>query len=206
MPGTRQQSPADMIRAAFTAEAAEIKSRRDLSDEGRARQLAKALVTARDEMTKLKRKDTEKLDRRRADLRQKLFGNPRNWDSAATISYRDAQDRADKLKDPQEAAALLERAIMSGDEFLGRAIVMRAMNHITLKGMGDGWAQVADRWVQDQDPTTAEYVQELADLEHDNTDVKTRFTRGLSYTLPTPGDLSGKDIDHMAFEADSPPE
>jgi hypothetical protein len=95
---------------------------------------------------------------------------------------------------------------MSGDEFLGRAIAMRAMSRITLKGIGDGWAQVADRWVQDQDPYTAEYVQELADIEHDSTDVKTRFARGLSYTLPTPGDLSGKNIDRMAFEADSPHE
>jgi hypothetical protein len=180
MPDTRQQTAADKIRAALTAQTAQIRTARDLSNEGRAHHLARTYVQARDEMTSLKRADAEKRNRRRAELQQLLFGNPRNSDSAAVISYRDAQDRADKLKDPQEAAALLERAIMSKDEFLGRAIAMRAMARLTLKGLGDGWAQVADRWVQQQDPYTAELVQELADIEQE---------------------IAGKDINGLALKA-----
>jgi hypothetical protein len=203
MPDARQQTPADKIRAVLTAKTAEIRSRRDLSDEGRARQLAKAYAKARDEMTKLKRQDAANRDKRRSDLQQRLFGNPRSWDSAATISYRDAQDRAGKLKDPHEAASLLERAVMTGDDALGRAIAMRAIGRMTRKNLGDGWAQVADRWVKEQDPTTAEHVHELANIEHDSTDVKARFALGMSYTLPAPNEISGKNIDGLAAKADS---
>ncbi len=206
MPDTRQQTPADKIRATYTVKAAEIKSRRDLSDEGRARQLAKALVTARDEMTKLKRKDAERTNRRRADLQQRHFGNSKSWDSATVISFRDALDRADRLKSPDEAAALLERAIMTGDEVLSRAVAQRAMGRITLKGMGDGWSKVVDRWLEGQPSGTVEDIQELADIEHDSTNVKSRFVQSMSYSLPTPVELNGKNIDRMAYEADGLPE
>ncbi|MDQ4091897.1 MAG: hypothetical protein M3143_00275, partial [Actinomycetota bacterium] len=42
-----------------------------------ARQLAKAYVAARTEMTKLRQKDTERTDRCRTELQQRLFGNPK---------------------------------------------------------------------------------------------------------------------------------
>ena len=158
-------------------------------------------------MTKLRRKDTAQTDRRRAELQQRLFGDPKPWDSTTPISYRDAQDRADKLSRPEEAAALLERAIMSGDEILGRAIAMRAMGRITFKGMGgDGWAQVVDRWVENQPPETALYVQELADIEHDSSDIKVRFAAGLNYSLPTPSRLAGKNVDRLAAQVEGLPE
>ena len=51
-----------------------------------------------------------------------------------------------------------------------------------------------------------EDIQELVDIEHDSTDVQSRFAQSMSYSLPTPGELNGKNIDRMAFEADSPPE
>ena len=203
---TRQQSPADEIRASLSAKVTTIKSRRDLSDEGRARQLAKATVAARTEMAKLRRKDTERTEQRRAELRQRLFGNPKNWDSTTVISFRDAADRADKLKDAPEAATLLERAITSGDDILGRAIAQHAMSRIVGKGIGSAWAQIVDRWVENQPPDTAEDIQELADIEHGTTDVKARFAAGMSYHVPTPPQIAGKNIDGLAAAADRPSE
>jgi hypothetical protein len=73
---TLQRSPADEIRSKLAAKVATIKNRRDLSAEGRARQLAKAYVAARTEMTKLRQKDTERTERRRTELQQRLFGKP----------------------------------------------------------------------------------------------------------------------------------
>lgn len=102
MPGTRQQTEADKIRAAYATKAAEIKSRRDLNDEGRTLRLARALSQAHEEMTKVRRKDTERIDKRRADLQQRLFGNSKSWDLTTVISFRDALDRADRLKTPDE--------------------------------------------------------------------------------------------------------
>lgn len=81
---------------------------------------------------------------------------------------------------------------------------MRAAGRMALKGLGDGWTQVLNRWVEDQPPETAEYLQELADIEHDSTNVQARLVTGMSYTLPIPGELSGKNIDSLAYAADSP--
>jgi hypothetical protein len=83
---------------------------------------------------------------------------------------------------------------------------MRAMGRITLKGMGDAWAQVADRWVEAQPPGIREDVQELADIEHDSTNVKARFAMGMGYHVPTPVEITGKNIDGLAAAADGPSE
>ena len=207
MSDTRQQTPQDKIRASFAAKSKAIKERPDLNDEGRALQLGRAYARSRDEMTKQKRADIERTERRRADLQQRLFGNPRNWDSTATISYRDALDRADRLKTPDEAAALLERAAMSGDEILGRAVAMKAMGRVGPAGMGNhGWAQVVDRWVEGQPPETATNIQELADIVDASNSTQARFAANMSYTLPRPSELNGRDIDRLALEADGLPE
>lgn len=207
MPATRQQTPATQLRAAFAAKTAEIKGRRDLNDEGRALQLGRAYVRNRDEMTKLKRGRIESRDRRRAELQQRLFGNPRTWDSASTISYRDALDRADRLKSPDESSALLERAIMSGDEILGRAVAMKALGRIGPAGTGNhGWAQVVDRWVETQPTGTVEYVQELFDIMDESTSAQARLALNMEYTLPRPAELNGRDVDRLAAEAEGLPE
>ncbi len=207
MPDTKQQSPADKVRGSFAAKTTQIKSRRDLNDEGRDLRLGRAYVRARDEMTKLKRNHIERTEKRRAHLQQRLFGNPQSWDSTATISYRDALDRVDRLKSPEEAAALLERAVMSGDEILGRAVAMKAMGRIGPAGMGNnGWAQVVDRWVEGQPPETAEYVQELVDIMDQSTSTQARFAVQMEYTLPRPRELDGRDVDRLAAQAEGLPD
>ncbi|MDQ4091898.1 MAG: hypothetical protein M3143_00280 [Actinomycetota bacterium] len=95
---------------------------------------------------------------------------------------------------------------MSSDDLLGRAIAMRAMGHIALKGMGDAWAQVADRWVEAQPPGIRKDVQELVDIKRDSTDVKARFAMGMGYHVPTPMEITGRNIDGLAAAADGPSE
>lgn len=206
MSDARQQTPADEIRAAFAAKAEEIKSRRDLSGEGRDIRLAGSFAKLRKQMAELRRKDSEREERNRAAKHKKHFGNAKSWDSASIISSRDAQDRADRVKSADEAAALLERAIMSDDEILGRAVALRAFNHAVKPELGDSWSPVVHRWIETQPPGTAEDISELADIAQAATDPKARFARNMYYTLPTPGELVGKNIDGLASQAEGLPE
>lgn len=150
MPDTSEQSPADKIRSTHAAKVAEIKARRDLSSEGRDIRLADAVAKLRKQMTELRRKDTEREEQNRAAKNKKHFGNAKSWDSASIISFRDAQDRADRVKSADEAAALLERAIMSEDDILGRAVALRAFNHAVKPGLGDSWSPIIRRWIETQ--------------------------------------------------------
>ena len=201
----RERTEADKIRARYASQAKVIQERPDLNDRGRDQRLSGVLVQARKDMAALRKFEAEQIEARRRHLQQRLFGNPKSGDSAAVISFRDALDRADRLQSPDEAAALLDCAVMSGDDILGRAIAMRAMARVSVKGVGDGWRQVVERWVDGQPSGTIEEVQELIDLEHSSSDIKSRFAQGLAYSLPTPGRLRGRDIERLAVEAENLP-
>jgi hypothetical protein len=198
-------TPAEQIRADLAARQADIRGRRDLSDEGRTRQLARATADAKKKMKALREKETASIEKRRADLVQRLFGNAKSWDTTATILYRDSQDRAAKLKTPDEATEMMERALMSGDASLARAIAMRATQQALVPMVGDKWAPVVDKWAQSQPDNVGEDIGELADIVQATTKPQHQFARNMSYSVPTPGELSGKDINRLAMDADENP-
>lgn len=82
----------------------------------------------------------------RDELLRRLFASPR--DVTALISWRDALDRTERLSTPDEAAALLRRARMSGDELLVKAIGMRAAD---CAPTSTAWAAVLDEWAADDE-------------------------------------------------------
>jgi hypothetical protein len=66
----------DKLRQRHQAEVDEIRGRRDLSDEGRRRQLAKVTNRARRQMQQLSRQAVEDAEQRKAELLARIFGNP----------------------------------------------------------------------------------------------------------------------------------
>lgn len=156
-------------------------------------------------MVELRRRDAERDEQTRAAIYKKRFGNAKSGDAASIISFRDAQDRVDRVRTVDEAAALLERAMMGEDDILGRAVAWKAFNHAVTPGLGDTWSPIVHRWLETQPPGTAEDIEELADIAAVSTDPKARFARNMYYTFPTPTELVGKNIDRLASQAEGLP-
>ncbi len=198
-------SPADKIRGRLTAELADIRSRKDLSEDGRRRQLARVRTRAEKEMRELARAEETTRETRRRELIKQLFENPTAYDTSSTISYRDARTRAANLKKPDEAAQLLAEATMAGDRPLARAAAMRALDG----AMGDPtrsdqWAAVVNEWAKSQPASVDEALTELSELQNQARGTS-RVTASMQYSLPPVPELAGHNTTRLAEEADQNP-
>lgn len=86
--------------------------------------------------------------------------------AGVSMSYRDAQDRADQLETDTDAARLLGRANDTGDELLARAIAQRAWNMNGQLG-GAGWGDVLDTFTATR-PRAAAAIANLINLQSRN--------------------------------------
>ena len=83
------------------------------------------------------------MDQHRDELLRHLFTGPAFHDVTSIISFRDAQDRAERLSTPDEAVELLRRARLSGDELLVTAVALHAAAQVPVSRP---WALVLDEW------------------------------------------------------------
>ena len=83
------------------------------------------------------------VDQHRDELLRRLFSGPAFRDITSIISFRDAQDRAERLSTPDEAVELLRRARTSGDELLVTAVALHAAAQVPVSR---SWAGVLDDW------------------------------------------------------------
>ncbi|GAA4047693.1 hypothetical protein GCM10023063_38830 [Arthrobacter methylotrophus] len=141
-----------------TAEAAYDRARNnaDLSGDARRRAIAQAYLAATTALEKL-RTDLETATNGRADaLAKQLYGVPAPGDASVSLSYRDAQDRAAaKAEDESTAIALINRAMIAGDDLMVRALLD--------VGYSNQWAGVINAYVE-RNPTKEAIAQELWDL------------------------------------------
>jgi hypothetical protein len=194
------QTP-DSVRKRYAARVADLRARKDLSEDGRRRQIAKARTDADAAMRKIAKADQANRDKRHAELLARIFGNPRPQDSTSVVSYRDAQDRAAGLKTPEQAAALLSRARSTGDRLLAQAVAMRALDGAMGAKLGTGWDAVLDDWAAEQPSGVDEALTELGQL-HREQSTRGKFAKNLYYALPAASELRGQNIQRLAAEAD----
>jgi len=199
----QQKTEAEKIQDRLRGRVDDIRTRQDLSNDGRQRQLAKAHTEAAAEMHKVRAADETARAQREEKLLRTLFGNAAARDATSVVSFRDAQDRAERLVKPDEAAELLARARRSGDTLLAKAIGMKALNEAraALPGAGDQWVTVLNQWAQDEPPAVDEALTELGQMHHANTGPR-QIGRSLRYSVPTPAELRGSNIALLARQAD----
>jgi hypothetical protein len=200
---SQQKTEAEKIQDRLRARVADIRARKDLSEDGRQRQLAKAKTDADTEMRKVRAADEAARVQREEQLLRRLFGNASARDAASTVSYRDAMDRAEGLATPDEAFELLARARRSGDDLLARAVGMRALDQArtALPARGVAWSAVLDRWAQDEPPDIDRILIELGAL-HRASSSPSRLVASVAHTVPTPPELRGQNIPALARQAD----
>jgi hypothetical protein len=194
-------STPESIRKRYIDRVADLRARKDLSEEGRRRQIAKARTDADAAMRESAKADQANRDKRHAELLARIFGNPKPQDSTSVVSYRDAQDRAAGLKTPEQAAALLSRARSTGDRLLAQAVAMRALDGAMGANPGTGWDAVLDDWATEQPSGVDEALTELGQLNREQS-TRGKFARNLHYALPAASELRGHNTERLAAEAD----
>ncbi|MFL0294217.1 hypothetical protein ACJH6J_24700 [Mycobacterium sp. SMC-18] len=128
-----------------------------LSDVGKqkARDTEREQVNAK--IRDLRKKETELIAAKKQSLERRLFGlGPvASGDPNQIIAYRDAQDRAARLTDHDDAQAAFAAAMRSDDRTLAAAILARALDA--------GWNRIVNEYVE-QNPTAGEDLNDLADI------------------------------------------
>jgi hypothetical protein len=150
-----------------------INSDSSLSQIGKDEALRAATENARNTMAALRQEEDTLAGDKRSSLQRTVAGTV-GTDSASIISYRDAQDRADKLESRDEANRLMSRALTSGDKSLASAIAQAAITK--------GWNDVYEPYAA-LNPTIAEAVKDLANLNHYFDDFRMSMNRAMAYSV-----------------------
>jgi len=112
--------------ANFAREAKTITSNSNLSDEGKAAAKAEVNKQAKDHLRSLSRKETEAINMKVRDLERQLDAKAGST-ASDIIAFRDAQDRAERFDQSEDAVKALERALRTEDNVLAHAIFRRGM-------------------------------------------------------------------------------
>jgi hypothetical protein len=132
--GTYTQTPqatldaANTIRENLGARVDQIGCQSSLTPDAQLCLVARAYMAAKAQMDKLSGDDTAATDARMRVLTGQVWGvdDIPGDKVSASISYRDATDRAQALTTPHDAMILLTTAERSGDELLARAVACQA--------------------------------------------------------------------------------
>jgi hypothetical protein len=123
---------ASKVRINAMSQIRSIQDDKDLSPEGKARQIAQIRSEANKTLTDLRMAHEEASFNEREAIFRKLFGlsfKPMATDAErvmARLSYRDAIFRADGIANVNEASAMLKRSRLVGDKDMIKAIALRA--------------------------------------------------------------------------------
>lgn len=181
---TADRNAAEQIRSAAEQRYASVRSRGELTVPAIRKAIAVIYLDARARMSTYEATATDDHTRQEQRLTAAVWGigdiGSTGLDRAtASVSYRDAQDRAAGLDDDGDAARLLTRAEASGDELLARAVAQVAWTN--------GWGDILDAYLA----TRPQAGTALADLDNmrGNLGAADLFT----YMVPTPHELAGLD-------------
>jgi hypothetical protein len=180
---------AEKIRQTHSDAQARIAGRADLSAAAKLSLAAAAYLQARRDMHQLQ-VTAQSADNKRANaLIGELFGTTgiAGDQVAAATSLRDAQDRASQLDDPEDAAAMMTRALQSNDELMARAVLQAAYNQAQ-SPFGGAWAPVVQQYA-DARPLAEAKIDELFTITRHPTSVPEM----VAFVLPNVAGLPSND-------------
>ncbi|MET3510815.1 hypothetical protein [Plantibacter flavus] len=111
----------------YSAEAARISKDGNISDTYRSELLAQNTASAKEALKVLRDKEKALVEDRAKDL-ERILDSKVGRTSTDIIAFRDAQDRAEKIADADEAERIIGRALRSGDDSLAYAVFRRALD------------------------------------------------------------------------------
>jgi hypothetical protein len=164
---------AGRLSDAYAREVREINNNPELSDAGKAAARDKSYNHYYPLAKELQGKEMALIKSKTSELQRQLESRA-GVTSADIISFRDAQDRADRLTDKAQALAMIERAMRQGDTSLAHAIFRRASEA--------HWPEVKNAFITEH-PELKDVVRELNVLG----DFKDQtFPRTMAYAIFKP--------------------
>ncbi|SMG34914.1 hypothetical protein [Agreia pratensis] len=152
---TGYRAKAEELQNRLTSQTRAIENDGNLTDSGKREQIANQKESIKSSLAALKAQEMQYVRDTKDRLTRELFGSTTS-DPSHVIAFRDAQDRADRLADPEEAIALLNRAEVSGDKSLSSAVLLKAVT--------SGWRSVTRAYSAEY-PDTAEKLSDLQQVE-----------------------------------------
>jgi hypothetical protein len=180
---------AEAIRQSHNDAQARIAGRVDLNGQAKLALAAGAYLQARRDMHQLQ-VTAQSADSKRANiLIGELFGTSgiAGDQVAAALSLRDAADRAYQLDNPEDAAAMMTRALQSNDELMARAVLQAAYN-LAQSPIGTAWVPVVQQYA-DARPLAETKIDELFAI----TRPPATAAEMIAFTLPNVAGLPEND-------------
>lgn len=165
---TPERAQAAHLRALYETTINEVRNNKDLMPKARNQQIKDLHAEGRARLDQLRQADRERLGAEYLSREKELFSGLRKpWGAtgADMISIRDARDRADRLRTPAEAEALLRSAQDSRDHVLESAIAKVAADRSGAGPTGEGWAEVARTFIAAEPDSRGPLADRLAQLE-----------------------------------------
>lgn len=158
------RAKADPVRSRYDREVRNIQSDPNLSEEGKRAQIKDVaadyksrLVALRDSETAIITSEVDRLER--------LVASTVGTTGSDIIAYRDAQDRAERIQDANQASQMMARALRNGDKTLAHAVFGRAIDA--------GYREAAQMYTE-LHPSLRDVASDLNALKHAQTSTMER--------------------------------
>jgi hypothetical protein len=168
------RAQAERIQSRWASTTDRLDADNTLSDIGKRTKLDNEHAQVSAKLSDLRKKEAELIVAKRQSLERSLFGlsTVTSGDPSQIIVYRDAQDRAARLTQSDDAQEVFAAAIRSDDQTLAAAVLARAL--------ANGWSGIIAEYVK-QNPNASEQLDDLAKIqEYDS------FGATLSYATMSP--------------------
>lgn len=146
-----------------------VKSDKTLSPEGKDDLISGSLNRTRAKLKELEQREHEEIATKLRSAEAAINRAP-GYDSTDIISFRDAQDRAERLENYDEGDRVMQRAIASKDTVLAVAVMRRAVE--------SGWTTVYAQFTAAH-PSIAEHVEDTAKITQYEASVHSSLDRAI---------------------------
>lgn len=178
--------------ADFNTQLAKIRADKHLSDLGRRERIVALTDATRAEAARLRGDADAKAGAQRKALERRIFGLSPAASSSDVISFRDAQDRVERVKSAEELASLMERAATTGDRALLRAGFAKAFERSRNALSGGQWEGLVSEYVNDH-PEVADDVREYEQLSSSRA-LTAEFAERMATSVPTPPEYHDRSV------------
>jgi hypothetical protein len=146
----------------------------NLTDAGKREHLAPIHESVSEQLKALRQREKDIVKTKRESLERSVFGLPAGTtsDPARLVSFRDAQDRANRLTDRDEAEQAYKSALRSDDRVLAQAILSQALTR--------GWSNVTNDYLERNPQSRAD----LNDLEAIGQYEQNTLAVSIKYMMP----------------------
>jgi hypothetical protein len=167
------RAEATQAYASYTHAKEQLSADRMTSDEGKRVRSAALHQEHKARMEGLCTREDNLVDSKFDELTKRLAGSSGS-DATSIIAFRDAQDRADALDEPEAAGRLMDRALATDDRSLASAIMRRALHA--------GWDNVADKFLS-RNSSVVETVKDLQTLSNFRNNLNATFLKHSIYAV-----------------------